>query len=201
MKSFLTLLILFSLSSWAQAVIVAKIDGVPGDSNIQGYPASEGWFIVNTFSLAVDRELVESEPGGAGPRVGLGQIEAIELSKPLDKGSAKLMQLAVTGAASATAEIRFLVFPPSGGGGQTPDPIAYLVYKLEGCYVKSWGTSGDEYDRPEEELSLIFNKFAFAYYHSDNGLQHTQSGTFGWDLVRETAWSAQFTSKPPTGDQ
>lgn len=132
-----------------------------------------------------------------GSTIGLGQIGTVNLSKTLDKTSARLMQLAVTGSSAPTGEIRFLRTSPETSGSH----IAYLVYKLDRCFVKSWSTSSNEVGIPSEDLSLYFNKIAFRYYHSDDFVVYADGGTFGWDLVQAQTWTPAFTAKPPEGDE
>lgn len=51
-------------------------------------------------------------------------------------------------------EIPVLEFAtPTGDGAR-----AYLKYKLERCFIKSWSTSGDADDRPTEEVAFYYNK-------------------------------------------
>ena len=45
----------------------------------------------------------------------------------------------------------------------TPTTNAYLKYKLDRCFIKSWSTSGDADDRPTEEVAFYYNKIAFDY--------------------------------------
>ena len=47
------------------------------------------------------------------------------------------------------AEIEFVEV-----AGETNEPICYLKYKLDRCWIKSWSTSGDADDRPTEEVSV-----------------------------------------------
>lgn len=70
-----------------------------------------------------------------------------------------------------------------GGGGDRP--VAYLKYKLDRCFVKSWSTSGDADDRPTEEVAFYYNKIAFAYLPADGGAGETMA----WDNVKNVPWT------------
>ena len=48
-------------------------------------------------------------------------------------------------------------------------PLCYLKYKLDRCFVKSWSTSGDADDRPTEEVAFYYNKIAFTYAKTLDG--------------------------------
>ncbi len=54
------------------------------------------------------------------------------------------------------AEIPVLEFATPAGDGAR----AYLKYKLERCFIKSWSTSGDADDRPTEEVAFYYNKLS-----------------------------------------
>lgn len=77
--------------------------------------------------------------------------------KPVDKMSSFLK-----GAAEEGVEIGTLVVlvPQFNREGQ---PVCYLKYKLDRCFVKSWSTSGDADDRPTEEVAFYYNKISFSY--------------------------------------
>jgi len=45
-------------------------------------------------------------------------------------------------------------------------PLAYLKYKLDRAWIKSWSTSGDADDRPTEEVAFYYNKITFTYHES-----------------------------------
>ncbi len=58
----------------------------------------------------------------------------------------------------AKQEIPVLEFATPVDGGER----AYLKYKLERCFIKSWSTSGDADDRPTEEVAFYYNKISSA---------------------------------------
>lgn len=94
-------------------------------------PADDGandWFVADSFSFGVEREMKESgEKGGtADINIGVGELQA------------------------AATDLAFAERSEADSG----TPKCYLQYKLDRCFVKSWSTSGDADDRPTEELAF-----------------------------------------------
>lgn len=164
------------LASSASAMILVKIPGAYGASGVAGY---EDWFVADSFSFGVEREMKESgEKGGtADINIGVGELQECTISKSMDGASARLAQLAINGNSMGTAEIHIL---DTEGGGK---PVVTAQYTLERAFVKSWSTSGDADDRPTEEVAFYYNKIAFTY--SPPGAS-ADSG--GWDMTTNTAY-------------
>ena len=194
MKRLLTIfLAALFIPSVASAMILVRIPGVKGDANIPGYNDGN-WFVADSFAFGVERELRESgEKGGTEDiNIGLGELQLCTISRGLDRASARLMQLAINGNATATADIHFLQF------SQGNPPVVYLAYKLDRCFIKSWSTSGDADDRPTEEVAFYYNKIAFRYYHTTDGIKFTDGGVMSWDLVASKPWSGHnLPTTPP----
>jgi type VI protein secretion system component Hcp len=171
------------LPSVASAMILVKIPGM-GDSRLtlEGYDNGE-WFVADSFSFGVEREMKESgERGGTEDiNIGVGELQECTISKSMDRASAKLAQFAINGNPAGQAEIHF-VEVAGGGDGTAAQPICYLKYKLDRCFVKSWSTSGDADDRPTEEVAFYYNKIAFVY-------QTSPDSTMSWDNVRNVPWN------------
>ena len=174
------------LPALSSAAIFVKIPGLKGDSSITtpGYDNGD-WFVADSFSFGVEREMKESgEKGGTEDiNIGVGELQECTLSKSMDRASAKLMQHAVNGTSLGTAEIDFVEI---GGGGEEA-PVCYLKYKLDRCFVKSWSTSGDADDRPTEEVAFYYNKIAFAYARTKDGVVG-ETHTASWDNVKNIPW-------------
>jgi type VI secretion system secreted protein Hcp len=160
-------------------VIFVKIDGLKGlgDSNVEGYGNGE-WFIAESFSFGVEREMKESgEKGGTQDiNIGVGELQECTISKSLDRTSSSLAQFAINGNSAGTAEIHFVET-----SGEIGKPRAYLVYKLDRCFVKSWSTSGDADDRPTEEVAFYYNRIAFVTVEP--------STPFSWDRTTRKPWA------------
>jgi type VI protein secretion system component Hcp len=156
-------------------MIMVKIAGFEGtgDATVKGYDDGN-WFVADSFSFGVERELRESgEKGGTEDiNIGVGELQLVRITKSLDRASPKLAQFAVNGNTPGAAEIHFL--STQGKSGQP-----YLAYKLDRCFVKSWSTSGDADDRPTEEVAFYYNRIAFQYGVVD---------PFSWDLVANRVW-------------
>ena len=168
-------------SSDAFAAIYVKIPDIKGDVTTRGY---EGWFTADSFSFGVEREMKESgEKGGtADINIGVGELQECTISKSMDMASTTLAQFAINGNSPGTAEIHFVEVAGSG------EPVAYLKYKLDRVFIKSWSTSGDADDRPTEEVAFYYNKIAFNYTPTKDGRSTGESSTFSWDRTANTTW-------------
>jgi type VI secretion system secreted protein Hcp len=169
--------LLAGTSAPAAAAILVLVPGVKGDSKIKGF---EGWFVANSFSFGVERELPESgaKAGTADVNIGVGELQQVTISKPLDAASAQLAQLAMNGSSPGNVEIAFVEMAQDG------KQIVYLRYTLDRCFVKSWSTSGDADDRPTEEVAFYYNKIAFNYALPAGG-----NVGAGWDRVTNKPFS------------
>ena len=174
------------LPSISSGAIYIKIPGVKGDTSITtpGYDNGD-WFIADSFSFGVEREMKESgEKGGTEDiNIGVGELQECTISKSMDSASAKLMMHAINGNSCGTAEIDFVEV----AGGAEGQPVCYLKYKLDRCFVKSWSTSGDADDRPTEEVAFYYNKIAFAYLPTKDGIEF-DTHTASWDNVKNIPW-------------
>ena len=179
---------MLATSSNADAAIFVKIPGVPGDTTIETEGYNDGtWFRADDFSFGVERELKESgEKGGtADINIGVGELQECTISKSMDAATGALAQFAINGNSPGTAEIDFVEV---AGDSQEAEPVTYLKYKLDRVFVKSWSTSGDADDRPVEEVAFYYNKIAFAYAPTDDGIRNDQYG-MSWDNVKNIPWA------------
>jgi type VI secretion system Hcp family effector len=170
-------LIFFATAMPATAAIYVLIPGVGGDL-VEGPDGSRDWFLADSFSFGIEREMKESgEKGGtADINIGVGELQECTISKRVDSVSPKLAQAAADGRPLGSCEICFAEQVPNSR------PQCYLHYVMEPCYVKSWSTSGDADDRPTEEVAFYFNKIAFGY--SDAGRIRSMS----WGRERNRVW-------------
>src|SRR5262245_18437574 len=88
-------------------MILLKLDGVDGDSNIPKY---EKWMSGTSVSWNVKRQCSEStEAGTQAVNLGIAEIPPISLNKTFDAASVDMLQAAVRGGAPGTeAKIHFL---------------------------------------------------------------------------------------------
>ena len=180
--SFIVSLALVGNSEDAYAAIYVKIEGLKGDVTTKGY---EGYFVADSFSFGVEREMKESgEKGGtADINIGVGELQEVTISKSMDRTSGSLAQFAINGNSPGTAEIEFVEVAGDGSAH------TYLKYKLDRCFVKSWSTSGDADDRPTEEVAFYYNKIAFSYAQTKDGRTFEQTSTMSWDNVKNEPWN------------
>jgi Type VI secretion system effector, Hcp len=68
------------------------------------------WFVADSFSFGVEREMKESgEKGGtADINIGVGELQECTISKSMDSSSARLAQFAINGNSLGTSEIYFV---------------------------------------------------------------------------------------------
>lgn len=159
-------------------MILVKIEGVQGstDLRIQGY--SDGkWFVADSLSFGIDRELSESgEQGGTEDiNIGVGELSTVKITKSLDRATPLLAKFAVNGNSVGVAEIHIV----SGGNR----PRAMMIYKLDRTFVKSWSMhdDGGDNDDPDEAVELYFNRIAFVVAG--------QPTPFSWNVPTNTAWN------------
>jgi type VI protein secretion system component Hcp len=177
-------------------MILVHIDQVPGDCGIEGYQAGgkyyidPGWFVAQSFSFGVVREMKESgEKGGTEDiNIGVGELEDCQISKSMDRASPLLAQFAINGHSLGTAFIDFVEVAGKGEARGQGRPFCYLRYKLDRCFIKSWTTSGDADDRPTEEVAFYYNKIAFEYLYTLDGKVFNTAGTMKWDNVKNEPW-------------
>ena len=165
-----------AIAPMANAAIYVKIPSLPGDVTAAG---NSGWFVADSFSFGVEREMKESgEKGGTEDiNIGVGELQECTISKSMDTASPLIAQLAsanrdlVSSGHSLTpsellgddlilGDIEICVADEVSRSGE---PVCYLKYKLERAFIKSWSTSGDADDRPTEEVAFYYNKIAFGY--------------------------------------
>jgi type VI secretion system secreted protein Hcp len=175
-----TACLLIGAAGSASALILVRVPGVKGDAKIPGF---EGWFVADSFSFGVEREMKESgEKGGtADINIGVGELQEVTISKSLDASSATLAQFAINGNSLGDVDIAFV-------DASRERPLVYLMYRLERCFVKSWSTSGDADDRPTEEIAFYYNRIAFSYNHTTDGKTMGSFGA-GWDTVKNAPFS------------
>lgn len=177
------LLASIAAGSSATADVFIRADGLVGDT--EGPDSTNGkWFVADSFSFGVEREMKESgEKGGTEDiNIGVGELQECTISKSLDSATATLAQMAASGRSLGSCEVCFSQTSSSSG-----KPICYLRYKLDRCYVKSWSTSGDADDRPTEEVAFYYNKIAFGYATTKDG-REVNVETMGWDRERDKPW-------------
>jgi type VI secretion system secreted protein Hcp len=174
-------------------MILVHIDGVSGDVKISGYGEGgknhqkTGWFVAENFGFGVEREMKESgeKAGTEDMNIGVAQLNECTVSKTVDRASPLLAQYAINGNSLGTAIIDFVEV---AGGGKSGKPLCYLRYKLHRCFIKSWQMTGDTDQRPTEEIAFYYNKIAFEYMYTPNGVDFKSAGVMKWDNVTNQPW-------------
>ncbi|MEN1678603.1 MAG: type VI secretion system tube protein Hcp [Planctomycetota bacterium] len=171
-------------------MIFVHIPGCSDDSiKTEGY--TKNWFVADSFSFGVEREMKESgEKGGTSDmNIGVGELQECSITKSMDWASTRLCQLAINGNSPGGCEINFVEVAHGGSGIGDAKPYCYLKYKLDRCFVKSWSTSGDADDRPTEEVSFYYNKIAFNYAKTSDGVEWKDCDmVMAWDNTEQKKW-------------
>jgi type VI secretion system secreted protein Hcp len=164
-------------------MILLKLDGVDGDSQIKGY---EKWIACTSVSWNIERTFSESAKAGTlDVNVGVADLPPVSLNKSFDCSSVYLMASGVAGGTlGENAKLHFLFPDPKGG----EKPLLSLEIRLFNPIVASWSISGDEDERPTEEVSLWYWKIWMQYYTYD-GKTAKSAGSKGWDRVANKSWT------------
>ena len=167
-------------------MILVQIECLPaGDVTVEGYKDKK-FFVADSFSFGVEREMKESgEKGGTEDiNIGVGELQECSISKSVDRSSTLLAQFAINGNSLGKARIDFVEI--GGTGGVEGKPFCYMRYVLDRVFVKSWTTSGDADDRPTEEVAFYYNRIGFQYLSTTDGKGYEASSLMSWDNVSNT---------------
>ena len=133
---------------------------------------SDKWFVADSFSFGVEREMKESgEKGGTEDmNIGVGELQEVTISKSMDKSSPKLMEAATKGKVFAGPAPRgsLSIKVPTGtckAGARYPAAefgTDKRVYQLTGVVVTHCsGARSSDGSIPTETLSLNFDKITW----------------------------------------
>ncbi len=154
-----------------------KLDGLPGESLSSKHPneievESWSWGASNPTSIT-----------GSGLSAGKVSISDMSFTKPVDKSSAKLMDLCCSGKHIASA---ILTCSKSTGD---KNPADYITIKMEEVHIAAVQCSGSRgSDIGYESVSLAFAKFEYDYKIQDKDGTLKAAGTAKYDVTkRETS--------------
>jgi len=154
-----------------------KLDGITGESQATKHTGeievfSWSWGAHNSVSVV-----------GSGMSAGKVSIAEMSVTKPVDKASAKLLELCCNGKHIATG---VLTCAKSTGD---KNPSDYLTIKLTEIYIGSFQTAGSQGDATgQESISLAFASFTYDYKVQGKDGTLTAAGTASYDQTkRETS--------------
>ena len=154
-----------------------KLEGIKGESTSAKHTDE-----IEIFSWSFGAHNATSI-AGSGLSAGKVSFSDISISKPVDKSSAKLLELCCTGKHIASG----LLSCSKSTGDKTPGD--YLTIKLEEVHIASvqgGGSRGD--DAGSESISLAFGKIEYDYKIQGKDGTLTAAGTAKYDLTkRESA--------------
>ena len=150
-----------------------KLDGIKGESLSAKHKdeielRSWSWGASNATSMT-----------GSGLSAGKVSISDVNITKPVDKASAKLLELCCTG-----KHITSGVLTCSKSTGDK-SPSDYLTIKFEEIHIASvqaGGSSGD--DVGSESISFAFGKFEYDYKIQGKDGTLTAAGTAKYDATK-----------------
>ncbi len=123
-------------------------------------------------AFGVEREMKESgeKAGTTDINIGVGELQECTVSKSMDMCSMDLAQHAINGNSLGDAAADYAAIDGALEELEA-EPVCYLKYKLDRCFVKSWSIAGDADDRPTEEVAFYHNKIGFGYVSTTNGME------------------------------
>ena len=154
------------------ADILLKIDGVEGDSKVDGH---EGEIDVLSASFGAVNSSSRAYGGGAG--TSKVTVQDLMITKRADKSSPNLFLKTCDGTHYDTAT---LVFRKAGGEG---GPVDYLKYEMSHVFVSSWQQSGGGDQFAMETIGMSFEKVKVTFTGQDDTGASTEPVEVEWDIA------------------
>lgn len=150
-----------------------KLDGIPGESLATKHTGeielhSWSWGASNPVHMA-----------GSGMSAGKVSFADISISKPVDKSSAKLLELCCTG----KHVTKGIISCAKSTGDKSPGD--YLTIKMEEIAITSYqggGSSGEA--TGAESISMAFVKCEYDYKIQGKDGTLTAAGSVSWDMSK-----------------
>ena len=152
---------LLVLPSAASARIFLELDGIPGESNAEGF---KNQIELGSFQFGVGR-LKDKAPS----------FSDISVTKQLDKASPELMLRTANGAIIPSARVRFTSSSDTG--------TTYLRYCFTGVRVTGFSQSSGG-DRPSESVTLSYGTVVQSYTQQDETGGAVGVFSSGWDVLK-----------------
>jgi type VI secretion system secreted protein Hcp len=153
-----------------------KLDGIQGEST-----ASKHTNEIEVLSWTMGAQNATSITG-SGLSAGKVKFADINITKPVDKSSAKLLELCCTGKHVANG-----VLTCSKSTGDK-NPADYLTIKLNEIHIASFQGGGSQHDETgTESISLAFGKIEYDYKIQGKDGTLTAAGTASYDVTTRTS--------------
>lgn len=153
-----------------------KLDGIPGESLATKHTSE---IELHSWSWGASNPVAMS---GSGLSAGKVSFADLTISKPVDKSSAKLLELCCTGKHIATG---VLSCAKSTGAKNPDDYLVLKFWEIAITSVQAGGSSGDA--TGTESLSFAFAKFEYDYKMQGKDGTLTAAGTTTWDATTRTS--------------
>lgn len=177
-----------------------------------------GWFPIESFGFGFQEEKKEPTPapspasksGGATtaskppvkPATGAGSggssESKMQMTKHVDRATCDLMVLAMEERSQKKGEnkeseyhadihvVGTVGFKDEGGSERFVYPS--LMVHLEGVHVVEWKIDGSGDQRPNETLTLLYDRVAIHYLWTGDGKEFLPIGPKGWDQTENEQW-------------
>lgn len=150
-----------------------------GDSNVQQFPASEGWFQLASVSIGLEAE--SSLMNGTGASVGKPMPRPLSMVKFPNSASAAFFNACTQGRGWDEFEIVFTT--PSNDKLEVT-----LRIEVKKCFVTDLSLGGsDGDDRPTESVKLVYGAQRYTFFapNPQTG-KYIQAGQSTWSFTRGT---------------
>jgi type VI secretion system secreted protein Hcp len=165
----------------AAVILVLKLDGIEGESQVQGH-AKEINLTSVIFSTEQTRMLNEASKTGAG--AGKASFSPMIVTKAADKASPQLFLNSVLGKSIKTARISFISVPD----GEVGPPFEFFSISLGNVFISKFTVSTSNGDSTTNEEVVLNYQAVVVNYTPPSG----PSIITGFDLVRNQQISALF---------
>jgi len=149
-----------------------KVDGANGESTQEGHTDE---IKIHSFSWGASQTTSVSGSGGSG--AGKASLGDINIMKDLDKASAEMFKMLLTGTHIKTA----VLTAQKSTGGTTGKP--FLTISFGEVFVTSQQISGSS-EIPMESVSFSYNSIKFDYSTQGEGGALTSTGAVSYDVKK-----------------
>lgn len=153
------------------ADILLKIEGVEGDSKVDGHEKE-----IDVLSASWGASNPTSAHFGGGAGTAKVNVQDLSIVKRVDKSSPSLFLKTCEGTHYDSAT---LVFRKAGGDA----PVDYMKYEMTHVFVSSWQQSGGGDAFAMENVSFSFEKVKVTFTGQDETGAPTEPVEVEWDIA------------------
>lgn len=180
-------------------MILVRIDRIPGNVKIPGYTE---YFSVDSLSFGVGRAVEASKEDASDISISDSEVQSLNFDKRVDAASVYLMHAAMKGRTKTDVPTTLSIDIHFVQSRHYDDPLkakavpaAYLKIRIENAIIQNWSLTGSEDARPDESVSVWYNRAAMKYHAADEGQSFVTYGPLGWDQQTNTDWRSDVLNK------